>query len=198
MIDHKASRRPPDRKPLKYDDSDLVELLEMVGRQNRVAFQQLYRQTSAHLFGVLLRMLPHRPAAEDALQETYMKIWRGAGSYRSSQGRPFTWMTSIARYHALDVLRATNASKLRDVQYAAETTEFPEHQDNRIDIADEQLLSICLDRVDPRARQSVIEAYCEGYTHEELSARREVPLGTVKSWVRRALSTLKECIDELS
>ncbi len=181
-------------------DDDLAEIIALVGSKNQAAFQRLYLQTSAHLFGVLLRILKHEPAAEDALQETFMKIWRSADSYNPSLGRPFTWMTSIARYHALDVLRSTNASRARDVNYTVDTerlAEFPQ-QDNRIDIADAQLLSICLDRIDPRARQCVIEAYCEGYTHEELSLRRDTPLGTVKSWIRRALSTLKECIDDLS
>lgn len=84
------------------DDNDIAEILTLVGNRDQVAFQLLYRKSSAQLFGILLRILKSETAAEDALQETYMKIWGITHTYTESLGRPMTWMTSIARYHALD------------------------------------------------------------------------------------------------
>ncbi len=168
--------------------------------RDQVALQQLYRLTSAHLFSVLLRMLRSGPTAEDALQDTFIKIWNKAASYRESSGLPLTWMTSIARYHALDMIRADNSARQRDTRYALDSGDnlstamiSLEH-----DVMNSQLLVKCLQRLEPTAREMVIDAYCCGYTQSELSQRNKTPLGTVKSWIRRSLISLKECIDELS
>ncbi len=165
-----------------------------------MALQHLYRLTSAHLFGLLLRMLRNGPTAEDALQDTFIKIWNKADSYRESEGLPMTWMTSIARYHALDLIRADKSARQRDARYSLDETENPgtamislEH-----DVMNSQLMTRCLQRLEPNARDLVIDAYCCGYTQAELSQKSNTPLGTVKSWIRRSLKSLKECIDELS
>lgn len=178
----------------------LAELLALVAVKDQIALQQLYRLTSAHLYGVLLRILKNGPTAEDALQDTFIKIWNKAASYRESSGLPLTWMTSIARYHALDMLRAEKSARQRDARYALDDSEYssaaiisPEHE-----AMNSQLMTDCLQRLEPNAREMVINAYCGGYTQEELSQRSNTPLGTVKSWIRRSLKSLKECIDELS
>lgn len=162
--------------------------------------QQLYRKTSSQLYGVLLRMLKDNEVAADALQETYIKIWNRADSYNRELGRPITWMTSIARYHALDILRSRSATRERDINYAQSTGSFdidwqrtPENDWGNTDV-----LSHCLERIEPNAREVLIRAYCEGYTHNELSVQTQTAIGTVKSWIRRSLITLKECVDELS
>ena len=188
----------PGTESSKVADSrsvELSELLILVAHKDRVALQRLYRKTSAHLFGVLLRILGNKASAEDALQETYLKIWNKAGSYNEPSGRPITWMTSIARYHALDTLRSEKASRNRDSLYAVEN-EAEALVD--IDIGANDVLNKCLHREDPAISQLLMQAYCEGYTHEELSHKAGKPLGTVKSWIRRALLSLKECINELS
>ncbi|OED43494.1 hypothetical protein AB833_03615 [Chromatiales bacterium (ex Bugula neritina AB1)] len=175
-------------------------LLEQVGRGDTAAFRALYNQTSGQLFAVLLRILKQESLAEDALQESFMRVWNSASRYSEELGRPLTWMTSIARYHALDVLRANNASARRDSHYAAETDRLQELNQRSIllELEHTDVLSRCLDRIDEDARNCVIRAYCEGYTHEELSNLNGTPLGTVKSWIRRALLSLRGCIDELS
>ena len=178
----------------------MAELLALVAVKDQIALQQLYRLTSAHLYGVLLRILKNGPTAEDALQDTFIKIWNKAVGYRESKGLPLTWMTSIARYHALDILRAENSARQRDARYAVDGSGYsntamisPEN-----DVMNSQLITECLQRLEPNAREMVINAYCGGYTQEELSQRSNTPLGTVKSWIRRSLISLKECIDELS
>lgn len=167
---------------------------------DQIALQQLYRLTSAHLFGVLLRMLRNSQAAEDALQDTFIKIWNKADNYRESEGLPLTWMTSIARYHALDIIRSENSARQRDSRYAQDGTYNSSTAMLSLekDIMNSQLMTKCLQRLEPNARGMIIDAYCCGYTQAELSQRSNTPLGTVKSWIRRSLISLKECIDELS
>lgn len=180
------------------DNQNLGEILALVAKHDQNAFQRLYRETSGHLYGVLLRMLKHEELAEDVLQETFVKIWRSAHAFSAGKGRPLTWMTSIARHHALDVLRSNTAALRRDSDYAFETD--AQSGTSRIEehLIDSQLLAICLQRIEEPARDCVIKAYCEGYTHSELSRHSGAAPGTVKSWIRRALEKLRECVNELS
>jgi RNA polymerase sigma-70 factor (ECF subfamily) len=180
-------------------DRELIELLAEVARSDRRAFHALYQKTAPQIYAVLLRMFQTDAEAEDALQETFVKIWKSAANYEPQQGRPLSWMISIARYHALDVLRSQGSRGKRDRDYAS-------HHDRSDDIfysldaqvADDQLLSICLERLEPGARECLVNAYCAGYTHQELSDNTGVALGTVKSWIKRSLRALRECINELS
>ncbi len=178
----------------------LILLLRQCALQQEAAFQLLYKETSSHLFAVLLRILKVETIAEDALQDTYLKIWTKAGTYDADQGKPLTWMTSVARYQALDVLRSarnrTDRELHMDLDLAFASIENLGSVER--DVGDSQLLSICLGRLKEDTQQCVVKAYCEGYSHEELSDYIGAPLGTVKSWIRRALLSLRECIDELS
>lgn len=180
-------------------DAELGQLLSRVADSDQQAFQRLYKLASPVVYGVLLRMFNHDYMAEDALQETFVRIWQKADTYDHSQGKPLTWMTSIARYHALDVLRSQSSRSARDTDYAIESercNDTLQTLHNQID--DGQLLSICLERLEPEARNCVIHAFCGGYSHQELSDITGRALGTVKSWIKRSLSSLKACINELS
>ena len=180
-------------------DAELVSLLSGIADSNHIAFQRLYHLASPTVYGVLLRMLKINESAEDALQETFLRVWNKAASYDQNQGKPLTWIISIARYHALDVLRSKNASILRDDHYVSEHALTDSTLQNLSDqVGDGQLLAICLDRLEPEARDCVVNAYCGGYTHRELSDMTGRALGTVKSWIKRSLSALRECVDELS
>lgn len=180
---------------------ELAELLVLVASKDQLALQDLYRKTSAQLFAVLLNLFGnHREAAEDALQETYVKIWIHAGSYQETISQPLTWMTSIARNHALDVLRSENYARNRNYQYAISIN--VDCDDTRclveVSAANNQLLNYCLHRLHPQTQSLVMDAYCSGYTHQELSQKTNIPLGTVKSSIRRAIVTMKRSADELS
>jgi RNA polymerase sigma-70 factor (ECF subfamily) len=180
-------------------DVELAQLLLRVSASDQLAFRKLYEIASPTIYGVLLRMFNDRFAAEDALQETFVKIWARAERYDQNQGKPLTWMTSIARYHALDVLRAQSARITRDSEFAKESAR---HRDTlqalQDQVHDGQLLSICLDRLEPEIRDCVVHAYCGGYSHQELSELMGRALGTIKSWIKRSLKSLRECVDELS
>lgn len=185
---------------MSHDDPRLQELLAATARGDRAAFAELYDATSSHLFALLLRILRRRDLAEEALQDCYVRIWQKSGSYSVERGAPVAWLASIARYRALDMLRA------RRPEVSEQTSESGEppasHVDEGIDVqrqAEDQheleRLHDCLGELGGEQRSAVMLAYYEGFTHPELAERLAAPLGTVKSWVRRGLQRLRECLE---
>jgi len=178
----------------------LAELLERCGERHEAALEELYGLCSAQLNGILLRILKLEAIAEEALQETFIKIWMNAGSYSPEAGSPMAWMGGIARHQALDVLRRRGSrenNESTDLVSLIEATPDagkPLHEMSE----DARLLMQCLERLPEPARDCIVKAYCEGYSHDELSDARETPLGTVKSWIRRGLVSLRKCLHELA
>ena len=182
----------------------LRELLARTGLGDRAAFAELYRRTSAHLFGVVLRINRDRGQAEDVLQEAYVNVWRAAGGFDAARAQPLTWLASIARNRAIDSLRRQQAQpRLRSAE--------PDEDENVYDgVADDQpgplellhraaearALGTCMEMLSVQQRQSVALAFYDGLSHAEVAARLREPLGTVKSWVRRGLLALKTCLDK--
>ncbi|HEY0973001.1 MAG TPA: sigma-70 family RNA polymerase sigma factor [Solimonas sp.] len=184
------------------DAERLIRLLDATAGGDQRAFRDLYDSSSAHLFGLLVRMLKRRDWAEEALQDCYLKIWQKADSYAPEKGAPLTWLMTVARYRALDLLRQKRPEvELPDESEAAPMTFADE--DSAIDpesgaIAQEGVgrLSDCMQDLQDEQRRSVLLAYYEGYTHQELAQVLNAPLGTVKSWVRRGLQRLRECLGQ--
>lgn len=165
------------------------------------AFKKLYDATSAHLFALLLRILRTEDSAEDALQDVYVKIWQKAKTYEVKRGAPLSWLMSIARYRALDLLRRRDpetgmpddpdieAIILSDTQTAGPLS-------NSETMQSLSAVDHCLQTLRPEQRQSLMMVYYEGLTHQEMSDRLNMPLGTVKSLVRRGLISLRACLVE--
>ena len=178
----------------------LEQLIAATAAGDQRAFRELYHATSAHLFGVLLRMLKKREWAEDALQDCYVKVWQKAETYEPSKGVPLAWLSTVARYRALDLLRV----KRPEVEMPEEGEEPPmlladqgqSPEQGAMEGEGVGRLNNCLKGLQEEQRSSVLLAYYEGYTHQELAARLNAPLGTVKSWVRRGLARLRECLGE--
>jgi RNA polymerase sigma-70 factor (ECF subfamily) len=174
------------------DDRSIEELLVAVSEQDRAAFRTLYERTSAKLYGVVLRILPDRAQAEDAMQEVYVKLWRSAAGYDASRGKPITWLAAIARNLAIDVRRREGA-RGADRDSGID----PEMLTSRPDAASGEALaalSACLDRLDPEQRRLILAAYCQGDSRDELAERLGHPVGTIKSWLHRGLASLKTCL----
>ncbi|WP_370153046.1 MULTISPECIES: sigma-70 family RNA polymerase sigma factor [Pseudomonadota] len=184
------------------DPEQLARLLSATAGGDQRAFRHLYDASGPHLFGLLLRILKRRDWAEEALQDCFLKIWQKADTYSPEKGAPLTWLMTIARYRALDLLRMKRPE-----------VELPEDgEDASMSFADESSgidpeagavekegmgrLAECMEGLQDEQRRSVLLAYYEGYTHQELARRLEAPLGTVKSWVRRGLQRLRECLGE--
>ena len=180
----------------------LIRLLDSTSRGDQRAFRQLYDASSSHLFGLLIRMLKRRDWAEEALQDCYLKIWQKADTYAPEKGAPLTWLMTVARYRALDLLRMKRPevempeeSEAAPMTFADETgTLDPESR--AVEKEGLGRLSECMEGLQEEQKRSVLLAYYEGYTHQELAKAMNAPLGTVKSWVRRGLQRLRECLGE--
>ena len=175
----------------------LTEALVATADEDHGAFQRLYALTSAKLFGICLRICGERQAAEDVLQDVYLTIWRRAGGYEPGRASPISWLATIARNRAIDWRRA------KGVRPSADMTEadlIPSNDVSAIDgllgQEDDQKLHLCLDSLDDPQRQAIRTAFFDGLTYAELAERQGVPLGTMKSWVRRGLIRLKDCLDD--
>ncbi|MGD1877410.1 MAG: sigma-70 family RNA polymerase sigma factor [Kiloniellaceae bacterium] len=181
------------------DASDqLGQLLSRCSLGDQAAFGELYEATSAKLFGIALRILRREAWAEEALQEAYVKIWRYADSYNPGRGRPMTWMINVVRNHALDLLRRAD--------YRAKEEEWNPDRDQRMSTDNPATLAEtsqemqrvlgCLGLLGEEQRDSILLSYHQGLTPTEVAGRLKRPVGTVKTWIRRGLIKVRECLDQ--
>ena len=174
--------------------SDLEAMIGRIALGDRKAFSGLYDATSAKLFGVALRVLNNRSEAEDALQEVFVKVWNAADRYQVNGLSPMTWLITIMRNHAIDRLRARRAktSDLDEVAELADLSPGPEAQ--LIAKSEAGRIADCLGQLDPDKADAVRRAYMEGETYAELAVRYAQPLNTIRTWLRRSLLKLRECL----
>ena len=175
---------------------ELVLAMQGVAGGDQAALRTIYEMTAAKLLGTILHIVPTRERAEDVLQDTYIKVWHRAGGFDPSLGSPITWLCTVARNTALNAVRSEGrrGEDARD--------ELPEVADEGIKPADDWLcdmedsaaLSRCMEQLQDDQRRSIRLAYFEGLTHTELAERVDVPLGTMKSWIRRGLAGLRGCL----
>jgi RNA polymerase sigma factor (sigma-70 family) len=185
---------------------ELAQLLARSGLGDRRSFAQLYERTSGHLLAVVLRIQRDRALAEDLLQEVYVSVWKAAASFDAARSQPLTWLTHIARNRAIDSLRRAQAQPRLESTTRDDDDDRPDAQEAQADdspgpldllglASQKRELSACMEKLTPPQRQSVALAFFDGLSHAEVAAQLREPLGTVKSWVRRALNTLKGCLD---
>ncbi len=172
---------------------DIDRLIARTAKGDRKAFGHLYLQTKSKLFGIVLRIVKDRARAEEVLQEAYLRVWRNAQKYESSAGRPIPWMAAIAHNAAIDEVRRAGSGRTLSLD---EDGAVPELMDPLVaaDAVEMKALQDCLAALDPEHRRCVLLAYYEGYSREELSEVFDRPVGTIKSWLHRALSTLQTCL----
>ena len=177
---------------------DLEHLLARSALGDRRCFEQLYRATSAQLYGLVLRIVKNHDSANEVLQEAYVKIWKRAGDFRADKAKPMTWLGAIARNQAIDLLRrSANQPKggpAEELDWVADEAPGPEAQTDQT--WQNRALRQCLQQLEGEQQQAVLLAYFRGMTHEELADHMQRPLGTVKSWLRRGLQRLKKCLEE--
>lgn len=175
---------------------ELAALLVRVSLRDRAAFDHLYVLVSAKLFGVCLRVLKDRPESEDAVQEVFVKIWLKADRFTVTGQSPMSWLIAIARHHAIDRLRARRdtaggiddlAMNVRDPAGNPETLALAAGERRRIDG--------CMDKLDAARADAVRGAYLDGDSYADLAVRHGVPLNTMRTWLRRSLMQLKECLE---
>jgi RNA polymerase sigma-70 factor, ECF subfamily len=185
----------------------LQQLLLAAGQGDHAGFAKIYGLTSAHLYGVALRMLGNVQAADDVLQEAYVSIWKNAAQYRATvDGQalsPMTWLIAIVRNKALDALRKTK--RLREEEFISEgdaldraPTSMPDAAPSALESLSSALQNLhidaCMAELSAAQRQALALCYYQGLTHTEAAAQMGSPLGSVKAWVRRGLDKLKDCL----
>jgi RNA polymerase sigma-70 factor, ECF subfamily len=181
----------------EQDAATVETLLRRCAARERDAFEELYRIAAPRMMACLVAILRRRELAEEALQDVMVRVWQRAGQFDAYRGRPMAWLVSIARYHAIDQLRARRplvaldaavAARLDDASALATINEAESGRTSRA-------LQRCLELLNPEQRRSLVLAYTHGYSHEEIASTMVSPLGTVKSWVRRGLTSLRRCLE---
>ena len=181
-------------------DAELITLLDGVARQEPQALKALYDRCSSKLYGLALRVVGQREWAEDVLQEAFLSIWRNAGDYRASLSPPMAWLGLIVRSRGLDFLRRRVSDRTHVTQELDDTLSDTMEGDapNPMDTAQasEQAWALhqCLTQLDNRQREVVSLAYIRDLSHNELADQLRLPLGTVKTWIRRGLDQLRLCM----
>jgi RNA polymerase sigma factor (sigma-70 family) len=181
-------------------DTDLINLLDCIADRDEIALKALYDATSPKLFGLALRVVNKREWAEDVLQEAYMHIWRAAADYRANLSPPMAWMGLIVRSRALDFLRRRSSERMHLTQelddFLSDTIEGDVPNPMNMALASEQARALqqCMNQLDNKQREVVSLAYLRDLSHSDLALQLKLPLGTVKTWIRRGLDQLRGCM----
>ena len=176
------------------DRERIEQLLSRVALGDRAAFGELFDTYAPKLFGLCLRVLKDRAAAEDAVQDAFVKVWRHAGRFEVTDHHPMSWLITIARNTAIDRLRAQKTNEDIDdhSHYLASTATGPEGAS--IAASDAARIRACLDELPPDRRDAVRRAYLDGDSYADLAEHFGIPLNTVRTWLRRGLMALRECM----
>ncbi|WP_239019692.1 sigma-70 family RNA polymerase sigma factor [Sphingomonas suaedae] len=175
----------------------LVEALAAVARGDRDALAEVYALTSAKLFGICIRICGEREEAEDVLQEVYVKVWQRAGRFDPARASPITWLAAIARNAAIDRVRARPLRPVESIDAAAQVADARPAADHEIEDAQERArMRDCLARLEDKVSGAIRSAFFGGLTYPQLAERERVPLGTMKTWIRRGLLQLRACLGD--
>jgi RNA polymerase sigma factor (sigma-70 family) len=175
--------------------AELAHLLGAVARGDRRSFSALYDRTSAKVYGICLRLLGNEAEAQDVLQDVYVTVWQKADRYDAGRASAITWLAVLARNRAVDRLRRRSAAG-EPIEAAAEVEDDSPSAFDILGQADDSArLGLCLEELEDRARAAIRGAFLEGATYPELAERQGVPLGTMKSWIRRGLQRLRGCLE---
>lgn len=182
---------------------DYESTLHHIAEGNRRALMQLYEQEAARMLTVVMRILKNRALSEDVVHDAFIKIWQNAKSYQKELGSARGWVYTLTRNLALNALKYSQRQILAEPDFLLdlcdnEVLASAEQLDNLAELAEDPLaqasLHICLEQLAVEPKLCVLHAYVDGYTQDEIAKLLGKPLGTVKSWIKRSLSTLKECL----
>ncbi|SDI75359.1 RNA polymerase sigma-70 factor, ECF subfamily [Paraburkholderia steynii] len=199
-----SSRQPKEmrdatRTPTSSDTSgrdDLDRILSAVALRDRAAFETLYRRTSPKIFAICIKVLRDRSEAEDTLQDVYVTAWNQAATFNPQLSSALTWLGTIARNRAIDRIRRRRTVSLDETTVEEIVDESPTPAALAQLSQERQRLELCLQALPDIQRNAIREAFFTGSSYAELAARMSVPLGTMKSWIRRSLMQLKTCLEQ--
>ncbi|AWB25598.1 RNA polymerase subunit sigma-70 [Methylobacterium currus] len=190
--------RPQRDPPGDREAAALAELIARVAAGRQDALRALYDRTAPKLFGLILRIVRDRGAAEDVLQDSYLRVWQNAAGYDPAAGRPMAWLAAIARHRAIDLVRRKGEVPMpaSDDEEEDWLQRVADPRDREAEFLSRDALLTCLERLEPVQRDCVVRAYCEGLSREELASSYDRPVNTVKTWLHRGLALLRGCLDE--
>jgi RNA polymerase sigma-70 factor (ECF subfamily) len=184
----------PGYPPFDQAGDDLAALIRRAAEGDRVAFRRIYDHRAGRLYAVALRITRQSALAADALQEAFLQRWQNAGQFDATRGHAEAWLLSLVRYRALDLVRRHGRETLG--------AEIPETADDAPDplaallsSSDGKALHRCLETLEEDRRRLLLRAFVDGLSHQDLATATKQPLGTIKSWIRRALQALKKCLE---
>lgn len=183
------------------DDALIRRLLLRTASREAEAFEQLYKLTAPLLMGVALRVAGRRELAEEVLHDAFVKVWNGAAGYDPLATRPVAWLVAIVRNRAIDMVSSADMSRVRQFEDDSDTAieRFfdwaPTAEDSAAQGQMQNWLRHCLDELKAGERQALVLAYMHGLSHGDLAEHLSKPLGTIKSWVRRGLESLRGCVE---
>jgi RNA polymerase sigma-70 factor (ECF subfamily) len=174
----------------------LVGLLERCAARDGEALAELYEVTAPVLLGCVMRILQRRALADEALQDVFVRVWQSAAQFDEYRGRAMAWLVSIARYRAIDILRSERATTVDPAWFndVLGSDVGATEDESTASSRDVEALEMCLGQLPSEQRQSLRLAYASGRSHQDIAAALGRPLGSVKSWIRRGLISLKECL----
>ena len=175
--------------------AELVWLLAAVAKGDVAAFERLYEATRAKLYGVLLRILGRPELAEEVMQETYLKVWKMADRFDPTVASPITWMVAMARNRAIDIVRKKGEVSIEEEPEAlGVAAESPAPLARREMTEELKRLLSCLGKLDAEKQRIVLLAYYSGWSRDQLAKKLDIPLNTIKTWLRRSLLEICECM----
>jgi RNA polymerase sigma factor (sigma-70 family) len=174
---------------------DLADALRLCADGERSALRAIYDAEAPRMLGIAMRLLHRRALAEEAVHDAFMQVWQRAGSFDPKRGEARTWLYAILRHRALNILRGeTRTEFVDDFEPMGLKSEEEDPEALLLRLSDTGALKRCLERLEPNRRRIILLAYVHGLSHGELAGRLGVPLGTIKSWIRRSLVALRECM----
>jgi RNA polymerase sigma-70 factor (ECF subfamily) len=186
----------PAAMPEQPIDAEPAQLLKAIAGRDRGAFRRLYDTEAARLFGIALRVVRDRAVAADAVQEGFIQIWQNAARFDPTVGSARAWIAMIVRYRALDLARARGREVLDPEPVSPDrTTEEPDVLDLLETREQHRRLADCLGELAEKNRRMIVLAFTNGYSHSQIAAQLDLPLGTVKAWIRRGLAALRDCLE---
>lgn len=201
MVGAKKPKALPGLDVAAYQDTeDLTRLISAVALRDQSAYRRLYDATSAKLFAVAVRILRDHGKAEEVLQDAFVNVWNSAGSYNASLSAPMTWLITIVRNRSLDYIRRIDHDTVEfdDDLAAVLESDWVGPQEAVLRSEAALALSMCMARLEAGQRQAIAFSYFQGLSHSELASNLQVPIGTVKTWIRRGLEKLKRCLETKS
>jgi RNA polymerase sigma-70 factor (ECF subfamily) len=181
-------------------NTQLEPLLAQITNHHEPSLKRLYQLTNANLFALALRILKQRDLAEDCLQLAFVKVWNNSQQFNPAKAKAITWLNAIVRNQALDLLRKNKHQQLHDTsdETIAQLADQSASQEKQASLSQEQqAIQQCLAQLKENQRQCLQLAYFEGLAHPQISAHLNQPLGSVKTWIRRGLLGLRECLTHI-